>query len=144
MFRALVLVLATIALVASGCGSKSSNAQTQLKAHRQVKVVSPAEFAKVVAEPGTVTLNVLGPGMPSIPGTDLFISIDQLSNSQSRLPSTSTKLAVYCAHGRTSALAVPILEQMGYENIVELRGGMVAWQASGRPLLAPTAADSSS
>ena len=73
--------------------------------------------------------------MPSIPGTDLFISVDQLSASRNELPSLSTKLAVYCAHGRTSAVAVPILEQLGYKNIVELRGGMAEWLASGRKLV---------
>ena len=88
-----------------------------------------------MTEPGTVTINVLGPGVPSIQGTDLFISVDQLSVSNGELPSPSTKLAVYCAHGNASAAAVRILEQLGYKNIVELRGGMAEWLASGRKLV---------
>jgi rhodanese-related sulfurtransferase len=127
MRRVFVVLVAGLALFVVGCGSKAKQAQSRL--------VSPAEFAAAVAEPGTVTLNVLGPGVPSIPGTDLFISIDQLSAGRGELPSTSTKLAVYCAHGRTSAVAVPILERLGYKNIVELRGGMAEWLASGRKLV---------
>lgn len=119
--------MAVLALLAIGCGSKAKQAQSRL--------VSPAEFAAAVVEPGTVTINVLGPGMDSIPGTDLFISVGQLSASRDELPSLSTKLAVYCAHGNASAAAVPILEQLGYKNIVELRGGMAEWLASGRKLV---------
>jgi len=127
MRRALLVLVAGLALFVVGFGSTAKQAQSRL--------ASPPEFAAAVAEPGTVTINVLGPGVPSIPGTDLFISVDQLSASRNELPSLSTKLAVYCAHGRTSAVAVPILEQLGYKNIVELRGGMAEWLASGRKLV---------
>ncbi len=124
---ALVILVTGLALLVVGCGSKAKQAQPRL--------VAPAEFAAAVAEPGTVTINVLGPGTESISGTDLFISVDQLSARSGELPSLSTKLAVYCAHGNASAAAVSILEQLGYENIVELRGGMAEWVASGRKLL---------
>ena len=43
--------------------------------------------------------------------------------------------AVYCRSGRMSAIAVRELARLGYGTIVELRGGMVAWEASGRRLL---------
>jgi len=126
MRRVLLVLVAGLALLVAGCGSKAKNEQPRL--------VSPAEFAAAVAESGTVTINVLGPGVESIPGTDLAIRVDQLDAQGSEFPSPSTKLAVYCAHGHTSAIAVPILKQLGYTNIVELRGGMAAWLASGRKL----------
>jgi rhodanese-related sulfurtransferase len=88
-----------------------------------------------MAEPGTVSLNVLGPSAPSIPGTDLAIRADQLSARRAELPPTSTKLAVFCWSGHTSSLAVPVLEQLGYTNIVELEGGMKAWNADGRKVV---------
>ena len=99
-----------------------------------VQLLSPAQFAAAMAEPGTVTINVLGPGAPMIAGTDLLIPEDQLASSASKLPPLSTKLAVYCMHGITSAKAVIVLAGMGYKHIVELRGGMVAWYQSGRPV----------
>jgi rhodanese-related sulfurtransferase len=34
-----------------------------------------------------------------------------------------------------SATAAATLHDHGYHNIVELRGGMRAWQADGRPLI---------
>jgi len=102
------------------------------------RLVSPAEFARVVATPGVVTIDVLGPGAPSIAGTDLMIPADQLVALRRALPPTSTRLAVYCWSGHTSARAVKILRGLGYRRIVELRGGMLAWQAAGFRLSAPT------
>jgi len=99
-----------------------------------VQLLSPAQFAAAMAEPETVTVNVLGPGAPMIPGTDLLIAEDQLASGASKLPPLLTKLAVYCMHGITSAKAVIVLAGMGYKHIVELRGGMVAWYQSGRPV----------
>jgi len=113
----------TVAVVLSGGGG---GAPSQL--------VSPDAFARVVTEPGVVTIDVLGPGAPSIEGTDLMIPADLLTARRGELPQTSTRLAVYCWSGHTSARAVRILHGLGYRRIVELRGGMLAWQASGLPL----------
>jgi phage shock protein E len=124
--RTLLALAVTFSLVVAGCGSSAKQAASEL--------LSPADFAAAVAEPGTVTINVLGPGVPVIPGTDLAIPADQLTTSTSELPPLSTKLAVYCMHGNTSAVAVETLAGLGYKHIVELRGGMAAWVASGRPL----------
>lgn len=88
----------------------------------------------MINEPGTVTLNVLGTDAPRIPGTDLEIALERLTSSNS-LPPTSTTLAVYCWSGHTSAAAVPVLEELGYRNIIELEGGMQAWSADGRKLV---------
>lgn len=41
-----------------------------------------------------------------------------------------------------SAVAVDTLAGLGYRDIVDLRGGMIAWQDSGRSLLPPQAAAS--
>jgi phage shock protein E len=129
--QALLGFLVALALVVAGCGSSAkSSVPSQL--------VSPADFAAAVAQPGTVTINVLGPGAPMIPGTDLAIPADELTSATSQLPPLSTKLAVYCLHGNTSAVAVKTLAALGYEHIVELRGGMAAWVASGRQLAAGT------
>ena len=46
-------------------------------------------------------------------------------------------MAVYCKSGRMSADAVSTLRQLGYTDVVELRGGMDAWAAGGRELLPP-------
>ncbi len=102
------------------------------------RLVAPAAFAKAVAQKGTVTINVHVPDEGSLAGTDLWIPFDRIAASRTRLPARkTTKLAVYCRSGSMSAIAVSELKRLGYRNIVELRGGMVAWKASGRRLLPP-------
>lgn len=99
------------------------------------RLVSPAAFAKAVAEQGTVMIDVRGPGEPFIAGTDLSIAFDTLAASRAKLPAVkTTRLAIYCHSGRRSAIAAQTLLRLGYKDIVELKGGVIAWQAAGRKL----------
>lgn len=43
------------------------------------------------------------------------------------------RLILHCASGGRSALAVRSLQQMGYENIAHLDGGIKAWKEAGFP-----------
>lgn len=100
--------------------------------------VAPAEFAAVVADEDVVTVNVHVPDEGSIPGTDAAIPFDQITTGVRELPKErSTPLAVYCRTGRMSTEAVQTLRDLGYTDVVELRGGMEAWTADGRELLTP-------
>lgn len=120
------------ALVLAGCGS-SDRAATRASP----RLVPPAEFEQALAEPDRLSINVHVPDEGSIEGTDLTIPFDQVKARQEELPDTSTPLAVYCRSGNMSADSVQVLDDLGYEDIVELDGGMVAWEASGRRLLPP-------
>lgn len=125
-----VLLVSGFALtVLAACGGGSNVGEGAL--------VGPAEFAAAVARPGTVTVNVHVPDEGSIRGTDLWIPYDQIETRADSLPARSRPLAVYCRSGSMSALAVAKLRALGYESVTELDGGMIAWEASGRPLLPP-------
>lgn len=101
-------------------------------------LLTPAEFERAVFDPKTVAINVHVPDEGSIEGTELSIPFDQVEELSSELPADrSTPLAVYCMSGRMSAAAVETLSELGYAHVVELDGGMVAWQATGRPVLPP-------
>jgi rhodanese-related sulfurtransferase len=100
--------------------------------------VAPAEFAAVVADEDVVTVNVHVPDEGSILGTDAAIPFDQITTSVGELPKErTTALAVYCRTGLMSTEAVQTLRDLGYTDVVELRGGMEAWTADGRELLTP-------
>lgn len=101
-------------------------------------MVEPAEFERFIAVPGTTTVNVHVPDEGSLVGTDFTVPYMDMPTQASRLPADrGTPLAVYCRTGRMSAEAVQSLVKLGYRNVVELRGGMEAWTASGRALLPP-------
>jgi rhodanese-related sulfurtransferase len=97
--------------------------------------VAPETFAAALAEPDRVSLNVHVPDEGSIVGTDLSIPFDELEARQSELPDPSTPLALYCRSGNMSATAARTLATLGFTDVVELEGGMLAWQEAGRPLL---------
>lgn len=100
------------------------------------RLVGPAEFAAAIADTKRVTINVHVPDEGSIAQTDLSIPFDEIKARSGELPRVGTPLAVYCRSGRMSAAAVKALAALGYRDVVELRGGMEAWKADGRRLLA--------
>ncbi|KUH85457.1 MULTISPECIES: rhodanese-like domain-containing protein [unclassified Mycobacterium] len=125
-------------LVLSGCGSQGQPAApTSLTEEASTaRLVDPGEFAAVVDEPHRVTINVHVPFEGDIAGTDLSIPFDQIRSEAGRLPADrSTGLAIYCRTGPMSTTAAQTLHDLGYTDIVELRGGMRAWQADGRRLI---------
>lgn len=119
----------------AGCGSDVATPRSRSSGRRAAVRVGPARFAAALAEPRRVLLNVHTPPDGQIKGTDLSIPYDQLAARAAELPADrATPLAVYCRSGRMSAEAVPTLVKLGFQDIVELAGGMDAWVASGRRL----------
>ena len=114
-------------LLAAGCGGAGEEPATRL--------VAAEEFAAAISEPGRVTVNVHVPDDGSIQGTDLWIPFDAVVLRRDELPPAGTPLGVYCRSGRMSALAVVTLTRLGYDDIVELDGGMEAWERDGGQLL---------
>ena len=124
---AVTALLAVAALLVAGCGATDDGSASRL--------VASEKFAAVVARPGVVTINVHIPDEGSIRGTDLWIPFDAVEARREELPPPATPLAVYCRSGRMSAIAVKTLARLGYEDVVELDGGMVAWERGGGQLL---------
>lgn len=48
----------------------------------------------------------------------------------------SARTILYCASGGRSALACDLLGQLGYADVAHLDGGLKAWKAAGRPVVA--------
>ncbi len=49
----------------------------------------------------------------------------------SRVPDTSSEIILYCAVGERSALAAVSLEDLGYDNVSSLAGGVERWKREG-------------
>ena len=56
-------------------------------------------------------------------------------NASPRIP-RDRRIAVHCAGGYRSSIAASILQQSGFTNLVEIAGGLAAWEAAGLPVVA--------
>jgi len=59
------------------------------------------------------------------------------SNAAGKLTDPSRPLVVYCAVGNRSAFAAKTLEELGYADVVSLKGGFGQWKNEDRPWITP-------
>jgi rhodanese-related sulfurtransferase len=52
-------------------------------------------------------------------------------------PKSGERLVIYCRSGARSAQVCAFLGQRGMTDIYNLRGGIIAWQSAGLPLVRP-------
>ena len=135
--------------VLAGCGAPAADpaasgpgvpAPTASASPTAAPLLPPDRFAEVVEGGDAVVLNVHVPDEGSLPGTDLAIPYDDDAALAAALPADhSAPVALYCRSGSMSADAAQTLERLGYTDVVDLDGGMIAWSAAGYPLLPPAA-----
>jgi rhodanese-related sulfurtransferase len=117
------------AMLVAACGSDDADPTGS------VTLLPPLEYDAAISAPGVFVVNVHIPYEGEIEGTDAFIPFDDIAAHVDELPvDKDAPLYVYCRSGRMSADATPDLQALGYTNIIDLEGGMVAWEAAGLPL----------
>ncbi len=94
-------------------------------------------FAKLIAEPGVVVLDVRTAEEFNDGHIEGALLIDWkqdgfIEKAKAVLPKTKT-IAVYCRSGRRSAGAAELLAAEGYK-CVNLKGGIIAWKESKKPV----------
>jgi molybdopterin/thiamine biosynthesis adenylyltransferase/rhodanese-related sulfurtransferase len=59
------------------------------------------------------------------------------SRIENAVPDHDRRIVVYCASGARSAFAAKSLEELGYEDVVNLDGGYTEWKRNGFPTVLP-------
>lgn len=99
-----------------------------------VKNVSPKEFCeRMAANPDAIVLDVRSPGEFSGSSNGSYghfqrainINIDQLESRIKELAAYKNReILVYCSHSRRSPRAAYLLSTQGFENVVNMSGGV--------------------
>lgn len=124
MKKILTCLLATFGLATACCQLNYRN-------------TDPEGFAKLIAEPDVVVLDVRTEGEYAeghIKGAVLidYHKDDFMERAKETLPVSKT-IAIYCRSGRRSAYAAEKLADAGYK-AVNLYGGIIAWKEAGMPV----------
>jgi len=130
----LPLSLVLVVFVAGCTGNDADDAMATAAEVSSARLVGVDEFAERMGEPDVLAVNVHVPDEGQLPGTDLAIRFDEISDSEALPPDLDTPLAIYCKSGNMSAEAVDDLVALGYTDVVELDGGFDAWVEAGRRL----------
>ena len=116
-------------------GTVIPNATDSLPGAQGVVDVGPEEFEANLGNAFVIQTHT--PYEGEIEGTDLLAErwSDMESYADMLPEDRSQLLLVYCRTARMSRTSARQIEALGYENILHLEGGMVAWEASGREII---------
>jgi rhodanese-related sulfurtransferase len=130
-----------LALVACGGGSTTTSVSSGAVGTR-VEVeggayfdITPQTLKSWMSDKDFLLVNVKVPYVGEIESTDEFIPLDEIEGRLDAFPQRDAKIVVYCRSGATSAKAAAELVRLGYTNVWNLKGGMIAWQEAGYPLI---------
>jgi rhodanese-related sulfurtransferase len=134
------IVLATlIAIGIVGCSSTSNDEQTITTPEQNVsyQIMSIEELAGVMADKDRTftVVNVHIPYEGEIEGTDYNVAYNDLDALKTTLPDKDAPIILYCRSGNMSEQAVQDLAELGYTQIYDVPGGMIAWESSGYTLV---------
>ncbi|WP_425148247.1 rhodanese-like domain-containing protein [Deinococcus sp.] len=128
------LLLLSLLSLSSGLGSAAPTAGFLTPAQLQT-----ALSARARGQQHFTLVNVHIPYQGHIEGTDVSVPYDVIGQKDGlysrALPADkAAPLILYCRSGNMSAQAHTTLNQLGYTNVRELKGGFDAWKEAGYPL----------
>ena len=135
----LPIILILLAVVVAACNqrttedtdvalpAKNSDGYTDITVDQLAGMLESKDFTMV---------NVHIPYEGDLPQTDLSIPYNEIEANLSQLPaSKDAQVVIYCRSDNMSTQAAETLVALGYTNVIEVDGGMNAWENSGRALL---------
>jgi len=97
-------------------------------------LVTVSESREMLVHKDFPLVNVHVPYYAEIEGTDLFIPYDEIEKHLDKLPAKDARIVLYCRSGNMSNQAAHVLVALGYTDVYDVEGGMIAWEAAGFPL----------
>ena len=139
MRKTIILAIGIALAIALGaCNSQPANI-TESKASvagGTFTNVTPAQLKQMLAAKDFYLVNVHIPYAGELGQTDAFIPYTDIEQNLAKLPAEkNAKIMLYCSSGHMSTIAANTLVKLGYTNVWNLDGGMVAWQSAGYPLI---------
>ena len=140
--RSILVAVATAwALALAACGGGSTTNVADGAGGTRVEVeggayfdITPQTLKSWLGHKDFLLVNVAVPYVGEIESTDEFIPLNEIEGRLNAFPQRDSKIVVYCRSGATSAQAARQLVRLGYSNVWNLKGGMIAWQGAGYPL----------
>ena len=129
-----VAALLAVTLLAAACGTATAESVDQ-----DIRLVPPSAAFQVVDEAPAdlVVLDVRTPEEFAGPRLANSINVDfyaaDFAAQLDELDKTATYV-VYCRSGNRTSQAIPIMEDLGFEVVYEVDGGIVNWANAGFPL----------
>jgi phage shock protein E len=138
MVRVLVILLFASIFLLSACQTTDS-AEVQGKtvevSSGSYKEISVTELQSMLKDKDFTFVNVHIPYAGDIPKTDLSIPYNEIDQNLEQLPADkNAKIVLYCRSDSMSTTASEALASLGYTNVYNLDGGMVAWERAGLDL----------
>lgn len=134
-YAKLMLVLVAVSAIAlfSGCSSQQSEV---------FKTISPDEAYKLIQEnannPDFIIIDIRTPQEYEAGHIPNAINIDYYSptfkEELNKLDKSKTYL-IYCRTGHRSGTTMPIMKELGFQKVYEIKGGIMAWASKGYPVV---------
>lgn len=134
---AFVTVLGMAGLTACGQSSNSTEASAS-QSEGVVMHVNASEFASMMAEEPGLLIDVRTPGEYAsghLEGSTLIDYMGEGFEGKLAELDKDQTVYVYCRSGGRSGNSARAMKEMGFTKVVDLSGGISAWEAAGNPVV---------
>lgn len=121
-----------------GCSGDSATPTGTVTAVSGAEHLGPADFASLIAAPGTVLIDVHTPEEFAAGHLEGAIDLDLRSpDFPARIAALdpAKTYAVYCHSGNRSGQALDLMQSAGFGHVADLAGGITAWTGENRAVV---------